>query len=109
MVREVLSTEKVSNPEARKIVNEKLNEETAGLLVRRTLDYLNQATKCFEDVAGEVRRELVGLGISEEGAIVLVNVVPRELVELRSLLPPGDQKLDEDVLKKALEVLERCG
>ena len=109
MPREIVSVEKISNPEARRIIEEKLGEETAGLLVKRALDYLNQSTKCSEDTAAEIRKELVELGFSEGGAIVLVNIVPQELVELRSLLPDPDQKLSEEVLRKALELLERCG
>lgn len=109
MPRQVISVSRISNPEARRIIEEKLSEETADILIRRTLDYLNQSAKCLEDAAPEVRKQLVELGFSEEGAIVLVNVVPRDLVELRSLLPPDDQRLDEEILRKALEALERCG
>jgi len=108
MVKEIVSKKAITNIEARKIVEEKLSQLTDSILVKRTLEYLTQTSKCETESIDELKTELLKLGLSEQGAVTLLNVVPRDLTELRALLPPIDQKIDVEKLEKALEILSHC-
>ena len=107
MVRRILEKTYITNAEARKILEEKISGSADNILVRRVSEYLLHASKCAER-AEQVRRELEKLGLSRETSVVLVNALPRDLSELRSLLLPVDRKVDTSVLEKALEVLRSC-
>ncbi len=108
MVKEIVSKRAITNIEARRIVEEKLSQLTDSILVKRALEYLTQTSKCETENIDELKTELMKLGLSEQGAVTLLNIVPKELTELRALLPPIDQKMDLEKLEKALEILSRC-
>jgi len=106
VARTVLEKAYISNAEALKVVEEKASKylEGASIVLRRTLDYLLQVSKCSEG-AEKARKELEKLGLSSESSAVLVNVLPKDVSEARSLLMPADRHVGSDVLEKALEVL----
>jgi len=107
MSRRVLEKVYITNAEARRILEEKISGTSDNILLRRVSEYLARASKCVER-AEQVREELVRLGLSRESSVVVVNVLPRDLSELRSLLLPADRRVDTSVLEKALEVLRSC-
>ncbi len=75
-------------------------------LIRSMLEYATQVSKCDPENAEKVYRELVNMGFKEITAAMIVNIRPRVLDELRTLLVFETEVPEEDVLKKVLELLD---
>lgn len=75
-------------------------------LVRSMLEYATQLSKCSADNAEKAYRELINMGFKEITAAMIINIRPRIVDELRTLLVFESSIPDESVLKKVLEVLD---
>lgn len=75
-------------------------------LVRSMLEYATQLSKCSADNAEKAYREIINMGLKEITAAMIVNIRPRIIDELRTLLVFESSIPDESVLQKVLEVLD---
>jgi len=75
-------------------------------LIRSMLEYATQLSKCSADNAEKAYREIINMGFKEITAAMIVNIRPRIVDELRTLLVFESSIPDESVLKKVLEILD---
>ena len=74
----------LSIPETNQIL-QKIDVEKADQIQKRTLDYTTKFSKSEVDRAKKVRKELeTDAGLSEEEAVVLVNISPMSIDVLRT-------------------------
>lgn len=70
---------------------------------QNTFDYLEDLIRLTDKNAASMKSELTKIGLNEECAVRIVNLLPKKEEELKLTL--GDQiNLNEDVLKKTLEI-----
>ncbi|AEM38040.1 RNA polymerase Rpb4 [Pyrolobus fumarii 1A] len=103
-------------PYAYKLLAEALprgEEQPYSEIVYRTLNYLRMFSKCTSDNAVKaVERLKTEFGLNEYTCVLIVNIRPRTVYELKAILAAAKTGLtltDED-LKKIIEVLDEvCG
>lgn len=111
MVRKILVSNPIDNYEALRIIKEKFGVQTieSSPIVARTNEFLNQISiGCSPDVASEIRLKLESLGVPKDVAIMLLNVLPLDEAEVRALLPPENQTISLEIVKKIVEELSKC-
>jgi DNA-directed RNA polymerase subunit F len=101
----------ITNSEALKILEEyhKHEKETTGtvsLLVQRVLDYLRKFSKIPPEKVEELREKLVSMGLKEESIIMIMNVCPGTIDELRTLLVLEEKVLESEQLEKIVNLLK---
>ncbi len=110
MPRSILDSKPITNKEALEILLEKIRGKEEHRIIARTIEYLSKTLKCDIENINELVDELVKLGLSREGAIVLVNNMPEKPDEALAILPSKDSRVSLDAVKKALEVISKyCG
>ncbi len=109
MVKRVLNVEDISISEALKILEEKIvSKGVTGDIVEKTLDYLRK----FSKINAEKARELVGelikrFGLTRITAIQIVNIMPKSIDELRTLLGVERREFSDKDLEEMLELLKK--
>lgn len=78
---------------------------TVSLLVQRALEYLNKFSRVPPERAGELREKLSSFGFKEKSIIMIMNICPRSIDELRTLLVFEESVYDTSVLEQVLAVL----
>ncbi len=92
-------------PEANQIL-QKIDVEKADQIQKRTLDYTTKFSKAQADAAKKLRKQLEDdVGLSEEEAVELVNVVPKSVEELRTFTSGWRKLLSTESLEKILKIL----
>ncbi len=92
-------------PEANQIL-QKIDVEKADQIQKRTLDYTTKFAKTQSDAAKKVRKELeTDVGLSEEEAVELINIMPKSLEELRTFTSGWRKLLSTESLEKILKIL----
>ena len=110
MPRNILESRPITNKEALDILLEKIKGREEHRIIARTIEYLSKTLKCDVENTEELVEELVKLGLSREGAIVLVNNMPEKPDEALAILPSKDSRVSIDTVKKALELIVKyCG
>ncbi len=109
---EVLEEKHVSNPEAKEILEKlvKRLEVTTGtttLLIQRTLDYLRKFSKMEPEDAEALSRELDSFNLKTETKIMLINICPETLDELRPLLILEERLIETEEAEKILDVVNK--
>lgn len=73
------------------------------------LDYIEKFAKLDLKKITALKKELTKLGISEEGAVALINLFPRKADEVRPILGRGEGiGVQEELVKNVLETLKGC-
>ncbi len=93
----------------------KAKELLAGLSKERELNdiqasalkHVTKFSKIPEKKAEKLKDEIASLGIEEMLAVKVVDVMPANLDELRSVLYPRLQNLDENLGNKVLELVSK--
>ena len=102
----ILSSRNLTLPEAREIL-EKRNEEGEMIDVQnRTLEYLQRFSRCDSNKVKPLLKDLEELGVEEEIAVNIVNIVPGNIDDLRTIVSAGEKTYTTDQLKKILSKLE---
>ncbi len=92
-------------PEAHQIL-QKIDIEKADQIQKRTLDYTAKFAKEANDAAKKLRKELeTEVGLSEEEAVELVNIMPKSIEELRTFTSGWRKLLSTETLEKILKIL----
>ncbi len=93
-------------PEVKKLL-ESLGEENLDQFQRRTLDYASKFSKVEAEVAEKLVEKLVKeFGLEEEGAIQIVNCMPKSIEELRAFLTAGRRIIETSKLEAILNLLD---
>ncbi len=106
--REILKKREVTLAEVKKHLEERQAEGELTLTQRVTLDYVTKVAKLQDnEKSRELVERLVGMGLQGATAIQIVNVMPKNTDELRTLLV-GERKTFlktdlEKILKKLSE------
>ena len=109
MAREIIEKKELSNPTARRLLEERLEEEPSLDIQRRTYAYLQKFTKCNSEKAEEITRKLVEeYKLKSEVAVMLVNVLPETVDEARTILTLEDRVFTTDEIKEILKVIGEC-
>ncbi len=109
---EVLNEEHLSNSEAYKIVKDIVNriqrhEGSVPLLLVKTLSYLSKfAEKIPPEKAISLRKALRKYGLKEETIVMIINVCPKTLDELRTLLEIEEKVIDTETASEILELVK---
>jgi len=100
----LLSSRNATHAEVQKIL-ESLVEEGVELesIEMRVLDYLRRFNKCRR--GDELAKKLEELGFSEITAVIISNVVPRDLETLKILLNFESKTLEEGFLNEVLSTV----
>ncbi|RLE66662.1 MAG: hypothetical protein DRJ38_01110 [Thermoprotei archaeon] len=84
---EVLSEKMITIAEVKKILEDSMKKEELNSIQLITLEYARSFTKVKEDEVEEARRFLVEeKGLPEEVAIQILNIMPKSIEELRTIL-----------------------
>jgi len=92
-------------PEANQIL-QKIDLEKADQIQKRTFDYTTKFSKAAADGAKKLRKELeTEIGLSEEEAVEVVNIMPKSVEELRTFTSGWRKLLSTENLEKILKIL----
>jgi DNA-directed RNA polymerase subunit F len=104
----------LSNAEALKILkehSEREREKTGAvpLLVQRVLEYLYKFNKVQVEKAEEFAEKLVAIGLREESIVMIMNMCPRSIDELLTLLVYEERVPEKEQLGRILGIVsEYC-
>lgn len=72
-----------------------------------TLEYAKKFLKISPENARKGVKELVELGVPEEIAVQLINIMPKSKEEVMVILAPSFRVAEKDLARKILEVLDK--
>lgn len=104
----------LSNAEALKILKEHSERErektgAVSLLVQRVLEYLYKFNKVQVEKAEEFAEKLVAIGLREESIVMIMNICPRSIDELLTLLVYEERVPEKEQLERILGIVsEYC-
>lgn len=101
--KELISSKPVTVPEAGEIVASIEGEHTYEQ--KATAEYVKRVAHVDAEKARDAVKKLVELGISEELAVKIVNIWPRDRIDLYTVLAK-EEGVTEDLYDKILEALQ---
>ncbi|RLG81055.1 MAG: DNA-directed RNA polymerase subunit F [Thermoprotei archaeon] len=109
---EVIEERALSNAEAykilRKIVDKIAEKEGAApLLLVKTLEYLKKTTKIDPDSAEALRELLSKYKLREESIIMIMNICPTTVDELRTLLELEERVIETETAREIVETIRQ--
>ncbi len=110
----VVSKKPITIHEAKEILERSVSaaDLESDQLLMRTLDYLNKFSKVDGATARRMVERLVSeVGLTEEEAVEVVNILPGSVEELRTIVNGWRKMLGTEVLERILSILseERKG
>jgi len=112
---EILEERLLTNPEAyimlKKAVEKIMEREvTAPPLLTKTLEYLRKFSKMSPESAKLLREKLKEYNLKEETIVMIINICPESLDELRSLLELEERFVETEKAEEILSLIkEHCG
>lgn len=104
----------ISNPEALQILREHSEKERekfgeASFIVQRVLEYLYKFNKISAEKAREFREKLELMGLREDSIVMIMNICPRTVDELLTLLVNEERSLEKEQLEEIIKLVnEYC-
>lgn len=111
MKRRIISKKLVTWSEARRIMEDRIKDETPSILAEqeRTWEYLKTVGDRDPDREREAVKKLMELGLSEVLAVNMVNICPKQPGEVRLVLAMEKELVyDEELVSKILDVIREC-
>lgn len=102
----VLKEKNITLTEVKKILEEKSKKEELTVIEQATLEYARKFSKLAYEKAIELMKELEKFGISEFGAIQVVNILPTTIEELRTILMKEEVELTPETLREIIELIK---
>ncbi len=96
----------VALPEALEILEKREKEGEFGYEQTLALDYAKKFSKIDEPKAAELKKELQELGMSENIAISIVNVMPMDVTQVKQILANDKKELEPETADKAFALVE---
>jgi DNA-directed RNA polymerase subunit F len=108
----ILEEEKLSNPEAYELLKktvDKILEKEASVppFLSKTLEYLKKFSKIDAETARALKKRLEEYSLKEETIVMIVNICPQTLDELRPLLELEEKFVETETAKKILEEVRK--
>ncbi|MEM2578787.1 MAG: DNA-directed RNA polymerase subunit F [Desulfurococcaceae archaeon] len=109
---EVIEEAHVPNPIAKSMLEKYLKElQAAGLpasvLAHETLEHLRKFSKMSSEEAEELLNELNSFNLRNESKVMIVNICPQTIEELRALLVLEDKVFDTNELESILSIISK--
>ena len=107
MMLEVISEKLITISEVKKILEEKAKNSELDSIQTITLEYARTFTKISEERVEEAKKFLIEeKGLPEEIAIQILNIMPKSIEELRTILAPVERVFTTEELKEIVEKLD---
>ncbi|MCD6195763.1 MAG: DNA-directed RNA polymerase subunit F [Thermoprotei archaeon] len=108
---EILEEKHLSNPEAYKLLKKAVDqirekEGSISILLSKTLHYLSEFSKMDPESAEALRKVLEKYDLKEETIIMIINICPTTLDELRTLFELEEKIIETDTANEILETLK---
>lgn len=109
---EIIEEKLLSNPEAyillKKVVD-KITEKEGSVppLLLKTLEYLKKFSKVDPESAKTLRDILRKYGLKEETIVMIINICPTSIDELRVLLDLEEKMIETKTLEEIIDVLKK--
>ena len=92
---------------AKELLNDASKERELNDVQTSALKHVSKFSKISADKAAKLQKELVALGLEDIMAVKVIDIMPANLDELRSVLYPHIQNLDQDLGNKIVETLHK--
>ena len=92
---------------AKELLNGASKERELNEVQASALKHVSKFSKVSADKAAKLQKELVALGLEDIMAVKVIDIMPANLDELRSVLYPHIQNLDQDLGNKIVETLHK--
>ena len=108
---EILSEKHITNVEAYEILKKiikKIEEHEGAVppLLLKTLNYLSHAKKLDPEAASSLKRTLEKYNLKPETIIMIVNICPETVDELRILFEPEERFIDTETTNEILQTVK---
>ncbi len=107
MAFEIKSSEDVSVPEVKQILEKRLSEGEVSDVVIRTYEYVRKFTKCSEEGVNELKKFLKEKGFNDKTIAMILSICPTTVEELRTLLVFEDKSYDTSVLEEVVNEVKK--
>jgi len=109
MSKKIISIEDITIPEALKLLEETLSKfGISEIEVSDILTYLRKFSKVNPEDAKKIVDELVTkFGIARMTAIQIVNIMPRHVEELRTILGLEKREFSDEELQEMLSIIDK--
>ena len=105
--KEIRSEEPVTIAEVKKLLADISKEKELEYVQKKALEHAQHAAKLSVKDATAVVNDLMGLGLSKERAIEVVNCMPANRDELRAFFAKERKQPETEEVDKMLEVLAK--
>lgn len=92
---------------AKELLNGASKERELNEVQASALKHVSKFSKVSADKAAKLQKELVALGLEDIMAVKVIDIMPANLDELRSVLYPHIQNLDQELGNKIVETLHK--
>jgi len=108
---EVLEEKLLSNAEAYKLLKKAVDrimesEGSIPMLLSKTLDYLSKFSKIDPESAPALRSVLEKYSLKQESVIMIMNICPENVDELRQILSLEEKVFETETLNEILETIK---
>ena len=92
---------------AKELLNDASKERELNEVQASALKHVGKFSKVTAEKAAKLQKDLVSLGLEETLAVKVIDIMPANLDELRTVLYPHIQNLDQDLGNKIIENLHK--
>ncbi len=92
---------------AKELLTEASKERELDEVQTAALKHVSKFSKVSADKAAKLQKELESLGLDEMLAVKVIDIMPTTLDELRSILYPHVQNLEQDLGNKVIEIIQK--
>ncbi len=108
---EIVEEKMVSNAEAYKLLKKVVDkimerEGSVPILLSKTLEYLSKFSKIDPDSAQGLRKILEKYGLKQETIIMIMNICPKTIDELRTLLDFEEKVMETETIEEIIESIK---
>ena len=106
--KEIIETEPISGAEVKKVLEDFSEENELNYEQNLTLNHLSRFKRySLEDSEEIIEKLQTEFGLRQRVAVHIVDLVPKDLADLRLIFAKEPTKVDNDEMKKILELLEQ--
>ena len=106
--KEEKSRKLISLPEALEVLEKRKKAGALGYEQELAYDHAKKFAKLDAEDAKKLRTEMEKQGISEKAAIMVVNVMPAEQMQLKQILAYDKATYDEEIISKTMEAIAKA-
>ncbi|OYT40858.1 MAG: DNA-directed RNA polymerase subunit F [Desulfurococcales archaeon ex4484_58] len=108
---EIVEAKLLSNAEAWKLLKKAIDkvmerEGSIPMLLSKTLDYLSKFSKIDPESASALREILEKYDLKQETIVMIMNICPKTIDELRTLLELEEQVIETETAQEIIESIK---